>query len=199
MNKKIVLILLIIMQGLAGFSQENVAVGKKLFNKDSIVSFSVQLPNGRNTRLTLSSKELLVIAFLSPECPLCKNYSGKLVSLNNKYSKEADFIGIIPGSFDREEVLEFQKEYMPSFKLVKDTSLKLTNYLEGEITPEVMVINIKTGVLIYKGAIDDWVVSLGKTRNRISNFYLDMAINNFLNDKPAIPFTKAVGCLINDF
>jgi hypothetical protein len=130
---------------------------------------------------------------------LCKNYSGKLVSLNNKYSKEADFIGIIPGSFDREEVIEFQKEYMPSFKLVKDTSLKLTNYLEGEITPEVMVINIKTGMLIYKGAIDDWVVSLGKTRNHVSNFYLDVAINNFLNDKPAVPFTKPVGCLINDF
>jgi len=187
------------MQGLAGFCQENVAVGKRLFNKDSIVSFSIQLSNGRDTRLSLSSKELLVIAFLSPECPLCKNYSAKLVSLKNKYLKEADFIGIIPGSFDREEVLEFQKEYMPSFKLVKDTSLKLTNYLEGEITPEVMVINIKTGMLIYKGAIDDWVVSLGKTRNRVSNFYLDVAINNFLNDKPAIPFTKPVGCLINGF
>jgi thiol-disulfide isomerase/thioredoxin len=199
MSKKIILILLIIMQGLGGFCQENVAMGKRLFNKDSIVSFSVQLPNGRNTRLTLPSKKLLVISFLSPECPLCKNYSVKLVSLKKKYLKEADFIGIIPGSFDNEEVIEFQKEYMPSFKLVKDTSLKLTNYLEGEITPEFMVINIKTGMLIYTGAIDDWVVSLGKTRNRISNFYLDMAINNFLNDKPAIPFTKAVGCLINDF
>jgi thiol-disulfide isomerase/thioredoxin len=141
----------------------------------------------------------LVIAFLSPECPLCKNYSSKLISLKNKYVNEADFLGIIPGSFDADEVVEFQKEYMPSWQIVKDTSLQLTQYLEGEVTPEVIVINSKSGRLVYKGAIDDWVVSLGKTKNRVSNFYLDVAINNFLNDKPAIPFTRPVGCLINDF
>ena len=198
MNIKIILVLLILIPWRSGFSQGNFGTQRTVFNKDSIASFSVQTLNGANTYLS-PSKELLVIAFLSPECPLCKNYSVKLVSLKNKYVKEADFIGIIPGSFDNEEVIEFQKEYMPSFKLVKDSSLKLTNYLKGEVTPEVLVINIKTGALIYKGAIDDWVVSLGKTRNRISNFYLDVAINNFLNDKPSIPFTKPVGCLINDF
>jgi len=198
MNVKIILVLLIGMSWRSAFCQGNFGIEKKVFNKDSIASFSVQLPNGTDTHL-YPSKELLVIAFLSPECPLCQNYSAKLVSLKNKYLKEADFIGIIPGSFDASEVVQFQKEYMPSFKLVKDSSLELTNYLKGEVTPEVMVINIKNGMLIYKGAIDDWVVSLGKTKNRISNFYLDVAINNFLNDKPAIPFTKPVGCLINDF
>ena len=198
MNIKIVLVLLILMPWRSCFSQGSFGMQKAVFNKDSIASFSVQLPNGANTHLS-PSKELLVIAFLSPECPLCKNYSVKLLNLKKKYLKEADFIGIIPGSFENGEVIEFQKEYMPSFKLVKDSSLRLTNYLKGEVTPEVVVINIKTGALIYKGAIDDWVVSLGKTRNRISNFYLDVAINNFLNDKPSIPFTKPVGCLINDF
>jgi thiol-disulfide isomerase/thioredoxin len=198
MNIKITFVLLLLIPWVSGFSQGDFGIGKKVFNKDSIASFSVQMPNGAYTQL-FPSKELLVIAFLSPECPLCKNYSVKLVSLKKKYLKEADFIGIIPGSFDNGEVIEFQKEYMPSFKLVKDSSLKLTNYLKGEVTPEVMVINLKNGALIYKGAIDDWVVSLGKTRNRISNFYLDVAINNFLNDKPSIPFTKPVGCLINDF
>jgi thiol-disulfide isomerase/thioredoxin len=198
MNIKITFVLLLLIPWVSGFSQGNFGIEKKVFDKDSITSFSLQLPDGSGTHLS-PSKELLVIAFLSPECPLCKNYSVKLVSLKKKYLKEADFIGIIPGSFDNGEVIEFQKEYMPSFKLVKDSSLKLTNYLKGEVTPEVMVINLKNGALIYKGAIDDWVVSLGKTRNRISNFYLDVAINNFLNDKPSIPFTKPVGCLINDF
>jgi thiol-disulfide isomerase/thioredoxin len=198
MNIKITFVLLLLIPWVSGFSQANFGIEKKVFDKDSITSFSLQLPDGSGTHLS-PSKELLVIAFLSPECPLCKNYSVKLVSLKKKYLKEADFIGIIPGSFDNGEVIEFQKEYMPSFKLVKDSSLKLTNYLKGEVTPEVLVINLKNGALIYKGAIDDWVVSLGKTRNRISNFYLDVAINNFLNDKPSIPFTKPVGCLINDF
>ncbi len=172
---------------------------KKAFNKDSIASFLIKSSNGTDTHLFLNSKRLLVIAFLSPECPLCKNYSVKLSGLKNKYNEQVSFIGIIPGSFDANDVMEFQKKYLSSWKLFWDKSLLLTHYLEGEVTPEVLVINNKDGQLIYKGAIDDWVVSLGKTRNHISNFYLDIALKNFLNNKSVIPFTKPVGCLINDF
>ena len=181
------------------FSQAYLTTEKKTFNKDSVASFSIQFPNGTGTHLPLLSKDLLVIAFLSPDCPICKNYSVRLLQLKNKYITRADFIGIIPGSFDAKDVIQFQKKYLPSWKLFRDKSLHLTRYLDGTVTPEVLVINIKSGTLIYKGAIDDWVVSLGKTRNHISNFYLDIALNNFLNNKPAIPFTKPVGCLINDF
>ncbi len=56
-------------------------------------------------------------------------------------------------------------------------------YLQGKVTPEVLVIDNKNGRLLYKGAIDDWLVSLGKTRNHISNYYLDVALNNFINHK----------------
>ena len=199
MDKKIFLPATMLLLSLHVFCQQYFSTGKKIFNRDSIAAFSIQTINGNNTRLPLPSKKLLVIAFLSPDCPLCKNYSVKLLKLKNKYVNEAGFIGIIPGSFDANDIAEFQKKYLPSWKLFRDKSLLLTHYLEGKVTPEVVVINLKSGVLIYKGAIDDWVVSLGKTRNHISNFYLDTALNNFLNNKPAIPFTKPVGCLINDF
>ncbi len=187
------------MQSVHAFCQENFYIEKKIYNKDSIASFSIQLPNGSATHLKKTTKDLLVIAFLSPECPLCKNYSTKLVSLKNKYSKKVDFIGIIPGSFEQKDVIEFQKNYMPSWQLVRDSSLHLTNYLGGKVTPEVLVIDNKNGHLIYKGAIDNWLVSLGKPRNKVTNYYLDVALNNFINNKPSIPFTKPVGCLINDF
>lgn len=199
MDKKIFLPGVIMLLTCNIFCQGYFSSGKKIFDKDSITGFSIQAVNGNKTHVSLASKELLVIAFLSPDCPLCKNYSVQLLKLRNKYVNQADFIGIIPGSFDAKDVAEFQKEYLPSWKLFRDKSLRLTHYLEGKVTPEVLVINIKNGVLLYKGAIDDWLVSLGKTRNRISNFYLDVALNNFLNNKPAIPFTKPVGCLINDF
>ena len=181
------------------FSQGYMINGKTIFSKDSIASFPLQQLEGSKTFLHPSSKKILVIAFLSPECPLCKNYSSKLVSIKKKYKLSTDFIGIIPGSFDGSEIAEFQKNYMPSWKLLRDTSLRLTHYLEGKVTPEVLVIDAKYGHLIYKGAIDDWLVSLGKTRNHISKYYLDIALNNFINDRPSIPFTKPVGCLINDF
>ena len=199
MNRKVFLLAIILMQSMYVFCQENFYTGKKIYNKDSLAFFSIQLPNGSNTYLKKTTKELLVIAFLSPECPLCKNYSTKLVSLKNKYLKKAVFIGIIPGSFEQKDVIEFQKKYMPSWQLVRDTSLRLTHYLEGKVTPEVLVIDNKNGHLVYKGAIDNWLVSLGKPRNKVTNYYLDIALNNFISDKPSIPFTKPVGCLINDF
>ena len=181
------------------FCQANLPLEKKAFNKDSIAFFLKESPNKSNIYSSLFSRELLVIAFLSPECPICKNYSVKLSDLKNKYETQANFIGIIPGSFDTDKVAEFQRNYLHSWELLRDDTLRLTHYLEGKVTPEVLVINSKDGRLIYKGAIDDWLVSLGKTRNRISNFYLDIALHNFLNNKHAIAFTKPVGCLINDF
>ena len=186
------------MLSLSGFCQESLNVEKRIFNKDSIASFSVGNLDGKETNIILSPKKMLVIAFLSPECPLSKNYSVKLEDIQKKYSAEVDFIGIIPGSFDTADVAEFQNNYMSSWKLVRDTSLQLTHYLRGEVTPEVIVLSNKDGVLLYKGAIDDWMVSLGKSKNIVTKHYLDMAINNFLNNKPGIPFTKPVGCLIND-
>ena len=60
MNIKIVLVLLILMPWRSGFSQGSFGMQKAVFNKDSIASFSVQLPNGANTHLS-PSKELLVI------------------------------------------------------------------------------------------------------------------------------------------
>ncbi|MEP7251941.1 MAG: redoxin family protein [Ginsengibacter sp.] len=199
MKKKIFFIALILLQGFVVLSQVYIPLESRAFSVDSIASFSLANVGGSAEHIDASSKSILVITFLSPECPVCKNYSGKLVEYKKKYADEVSFVGIIPGSFEANDVKEFQKTYMPSWTLLRDTALQLTHYLHGEVTPEVLVIDNKDGVLIYKGAIDDWMVALGKTRNHISNHYLDMAINNFINNKPAIPFTKPVGCLINDF
>ena len=174
--------------------------GKKIFSKASLTSYSLQLPAGKNTHLPVSSKKLLVFVFLSPECPLSKNYSLKLSGIKKKYHEQVSFIGIIPGKFDSKEVVEFQRDYLSSWTIFSDNTLKLTRYLQGKVTPEVIVINNQNGLLIYKGAIDDWAVSPGKTRQHYSNFYLDNALSNFLNNKKIlISYHKPVGCFINDF
>ena len=183
------------------FCQDGVTVfEKKFFSRDLLSSYSLQLPSGKNVHLKFSSKQVLVIVFLSPECPLSKNYSSKLSDIKKKYNSRVSFVGIIPGKFEVEEVSKFQKNYLPDWILYRDNSLRLTHYLEGKVTPEVVVINNQNGFLVYKGAIDDWVVSLGKTRQHYSNFYLDNALSDFLNNKKIlIAYHKPVGCFINDF
>jgi thiol-disulfide isomerase/thioredoxin len=198
MNKKVFFFLIPHIIATNVFCQVNFPLEKKAFNKDSI-SFFLKQADKTITYPSTYSKKALVIVFLSPECPLCKNYSVKLANIKTKYEEQVEFIGIIPGTFDENKITEFQKNYLSSWELFSDKYLRLTHYLEGKVTPEVLVINSKDGRLIYKGAIDDWLVSLGKPRTHPSNFYLDTALYNFLNNKHAIAFTKPVGCLINDF
>jgi len=51
--------------------------------------------------------------------------------------------------------------------------------------------------LLYKGKIDNWVVSPGKKRARATEFYLKDAITHYLNnDSIIIKSTPAIGCFI---
>jgi len=199
--KKIFFITFLLMQWASIFcQQQSTSEGNSVFDKDILSSYPLKLPTGKNAYLPVSSKKLLVFVFLSPECPLSKNYSLKLSGIKKKYAAQVSFIGIIPGKFDSKEVTEFQINYLPSWTIFRDNTLRLTHYLQGEVTPEVLVINNQNGFLIYKGAIDDWAVSPGKTRQHYSNFYLDNALGDFLdNKKILISYHKPVGCFINDF
>ena len=150
--------------------------------------------------VTHASTPYSLFVFLSPECPLSKNYALKLSGIKKKYDKQVSFIAIIPGTFGTKEVVAFQRDYLSSWAIFRDNTLKLTHYLQGKVTPEVLVINNENGYLIYKGAIDDWAVSPGKTREHYLNLYLDNALRNFLNNKKIlISYHTPVGCFINDF
>lgn len=199
--KKVFLFISLLLSWIIVFSQYDGSVPmNRIFTWDSLVSFSLQSIDGRHTHLSTTSKKLLVIAFLSPECPLSKNYSGKLAAFKNKYGSAVRFVAVIPGSFEDGEVAAFKEKYLNNWQVLEDKALTLTHYVGGEVTPEVLVINGKSGALIYKGAIDDWAVSLGKTRMHTTNFYLSDALHNFLNNKQVlISYSKPVGCLINDF
>ena len=199
--KKIFFITFLLIQSAVVFCQQHfTSEGNKVFDRDILSSYTLQLPTGKNTYLPVSSKKLLVFVFLSPECPLSKNYSVKLLDIKKKYVEQVSFMAIIPGNFDTKEVVEFQTNYLSSWAIFRDNTLRLTHYLQGKVTPEVLVINNQNGSLIYKGAIDDWAVSVGKTRQHYSNFYLDNALSDFLNNKKIlISYHKPVGCFINDF
>src|SRR5690348_6313652 len=48
-------------------------------------------------QLNLSSGKPSLFIFLSPECPLCKNYSSTLNTLYQQFSNDIYFYGVIPG------------------------------------------------------------------------------------------------------
>lgn len=146
-------------------------------------------------------KTINIFVFLSPECPLCKNYTTVLNRITSDFSEDSvTIIGVISGkAYSAQDVKKFGKEFTVNFQLLIDPAKKLTSYLQATITPEVVMINNK-GKLIYRGAIDDWVIELGKNKLRPEKEYLRLAVIQYINHQPvSIKRTRPKGCYINEY
>lgn len=161
-----------------------------------INSITLQNSTGKNENITRTG--LTVLVFLSPECPLCRNYVPVLNALQKKYA-EVEILGIFPGNaYTAKQINDFQKEYKVSFNLFIDKKKELTHYLKATTTPESILIS-KLGAIPYRGLIDNWASGLGQKRKITTEKFLENAIADILNQRiPATSQTKPVGCLIND-
>jgi thiol-disulfide isomerase/thioredoxin len=155
---------------------------------------------GKKRKEIFFSSPLSVFVLLSPECPLCKNYSTVLNKINGQFSGDLSVYGIVPGkAYSAKEISKFIKDYKINFPVYVDSKKELTTYIKGTVTPEVILMN-QQGEVIYRGAIDDWVSDLGKKKLVVSNEYLKTAIKQYLqNQTVSIKSVEPIGCLINEF
>lgn len=156
---------------------------------DKAVSFSLH-----------DTQQLQVIVFLSPECPLCKNYSLTLNQLRSRYDGRIGFTGIIPGkAYTDAEVNEFIKKYKISFPVYIDSGKNVSTTLQATVTPEAFLLR-GAGKVYYHGSIDNWLKDLGMQSARPTQYYLRDAIDETLQHVAVrISYNKPVGCLINDY
>lgn len=144
--------------------------------------------------------KLHLLVFLSPECPLCKNYSLSLNALQKKYADALQITGIVPGrAYSAAEVKEYMDKYRIGFSIYIDSGKSVSGHLKATVTPEVFLVGPGNSVL-YHGAIDNWVKDLGMQSAGPTRFYLRDAIDLALAGKPVnLSYIKPVGCLINDY
>ena len=155
---------------------------------------------GRALPLSGVNKQLTAIVFLSPDCPLSQNYTLVLNEIQKSREELLQIIGVLPNAVDysEHEIVSFKNKYAIGFPLLRDKKGVLVNYTHATITPEVFLYDSKA-VLLYKGAIDDWAISLGKKKRQTDQHYLRNAIDNYLQHKEVSPSeTKAVGCFISN-
>ncbi len=139
-----------------------------------------------------------IFIFLSPECPLCQNYSVKINKLMEQHRSDSlRFVGVVSGTFyPEEQISRFLVKYNLELPVLLDPEFKLAKALNAEITPEVFY-TAPGGEVLYRGAIDDWAISLGQKRINVQNDYLHDAIVAQQNRSSIDPKkTKAVGCFI---
>lgn len=139
-----------------------------------------------------------VFVFISPECPLCQNYSKVLNELYEKYSLEnIQFYGVAAGStYSMDEVGSYRENYGILFPIIMDKEYQLAHLFGATKTPEVVVINKKKEI-IYNGAIDNWAFALGKKRQVVTEHYLfDVLEAVVSNQQIKVAHTETIGCII---
>jgi thiol-disulfide isomerase/thioredoxin len=176
------------------------APNDSIFHSSTLTSITLLDAGTLKMTALPATRAVRVFVFLSPECPLCQNYTRTLNALNRQYSGKIQFYGIIPGkTYTPEAIAAFAEKYKISYPLFIDGSLGLSRYLQASTTPEAILLD-QGNELVYKGAIDNWLEDLGKQRIKATENYLQDAIGLALqHEHPSVKRTKAVGCLINDF
>jgi len=146
----------------------------------------------------MASSGILVLTFMSPDCPLCINYTRTIRLLHEEFlSDHVNFVMVYAGRYHTvEEILEFQKEYQLELQGILDPDFKLTRMVSASVTPQVIVIAPEQKI-VYSGAIDDWAYTTGKKRAVVKQHYLEGAIRKVLNDSlPEPRITEPIGCII---
>ncbi len=147
---------------------------------------------------TLTHHPLTVFVFMSPECPLCENYSATLKDLRAQFPEEdVAFVGVFSGKwYSKEEINRFLARHQPPIDPVLDPRYELQERFDASVTPEAVVVG-QDGAVQYQGKIDNWIVSLGRKRTVVNKYYLRDALEALLRgEQPAISQTEAIGCFI---
>ena len=145
-------------------------------------------------------KGLTVYIFLAETCPICQSVSIELKKLDAQYKQlNVKFVGIFPdNTLSNEKTRKaFGKKYELSFPLNADSGQVLTKNYQAEITPEAVLVDDETQMILYRGKIDNSFASLGKRRTVVTEHYLRDAIESWvLGKKILISKTNPVGCII---
>lgn len=137
----------------------------------------------------------VVLMFLAPDCPLCLTLVKDFHLLNEKYPSAA-FYGIVSGqAYSMDEVEKFKTQTNFTIPLIFDKTYQIAKKLKPTRTPEFFLTS-ESGVIKYRGLMDNRIQDLGVFRKVISAFYLDSALSLYIIQKtqPNPKKTQAIGC-----
>ncbi len=164
----------------------------------TVASFQLRDTSSNTVGIKVNTAPLVLFVFLSPECPLSQNYTRTINALQAANTGKLATYAIVPGNaYTVAEIADFARKYKLAFTILEDENNELTQLLHATVTPQAILLK-NDGKLLYAGAIDNWVISLGKKRLQVTEHYLANAISEGLAGKTLFVQTKAIGCKINE-
>src|SRR5947207_1100975 len=147
-----------------------------------------------------SRAKVVVLVFVSSECPVSNKFAPELERLSHKFpTNEVSFTMLYPNKSDSEaKIVEHRREYHLTGAYLRDPKHKLVKEARATITPEAAVFDEKRD-LVYRGRVNDQFIALGKGRPQPTQHDLEDAIAALrAGQKPKQARTEAVGCFIQD-
>lgn len=194
-KKSLAAIFCCILLSFPGWSQNG-----QLVDFSVVKDIGIWSPDHKKEATIGSSGKMELLVLISPECPMCINYTLTLNKLQELHANEMRITGIVAGSaYSDETVLAFARSYNISYPLLTDKKNDVVRKLRGEVTPEVYLFD-SAGRCVYRGAIDNWLTTLGKKKTKPDQFYLADAIQQAIKGEPVTTsYVQAQGCALNEY
>ena len=194
-------LVLIVFATVTAFTLKNTSEGYKI--GDTATDFS--LKNIDNKRVSLADYDNakgFIVIFTCNHCPYSVAYEDRIIDLDKKYkSKGYPVIAINPNNPEISKGDDFvsmqqrAKDKGFTFPYLFDDGQKIFPQYGATRTPHVFLLNKENNALkvAYIGAIDN----NSHDATAVTEKYVENAVDALLKgEKPALDFTKAIGCSI---
>ena len=151
-----------------------------------------------HTERELTSAAAVVFFFLAPECPISQGYVPEMNRIAQAYAARGVRVFGVQSDLtaSEAEVSRHVAEYRYGFPVLVDRRQLLVDRTGVTVTPEAVLMT-RGGALLYRGRIDNRIVSLGVRRPEATRFDLRSAVDAALaGHTPSFTRTTAIGCSI---
>jgi peroxiredoxin/mono/diheme cytochrome c family protein len=160
------------------------------------VDFALADANGKTRSLTeWHSHRIVVLAFLTAECPVSRLYAQRLEALATEFAPQGvAVIAIDPdGEDSASDLQKFATDLHLSYSILRDPKQNLAHRLSITRTPEVVVLD-QSRYVRYQGRVDDQF-SPGSHRAQLTRRDLAEALTDLLSGQPVrVNRTTPAGC-----
>jgi peroxiredoxin len=188
------IIAVLVIAGFIFFNDDsNVIAFEGLAVGSTVENFKLPDTNGAERSLSdLKGKNGTVVVFVSAQCPVVKQYNGRISQF--AADLEPKGINVVGINSNAAESLEWMRSHAAEkykFPVLVDKGNVLADKLGANVTPEIYYLNEKNA-LVYHGAIDN-----ARGGDEITENYLRDAVEATLSGKPVAKATaNAIGCSI---
>lgn len=153
-----------------------------------------ELPDlqGKSHKLSDYRGRIVIVNFMSCECPHSERTDGLILALLKKWNGEVELLSIASNQNESAQSVEdaARKRSLPTVLI--DAGYIVADLYEAVTTPHVFVLD-RDGILRYRGAVDDVTFRQRKAARIFLEEVVDALINRQL---PTLTETPAYGCTI---